>query len=165
MPFEVKKSSERKTVQTSFYPVTILEAEIKDISGTDVLEVTVGSSDLPFEIRKSFWFDENKMFIIDRLFTYAGCNPTAQRTDASGEIVNTWDEKDLKQKDLVALVYQEDFLNVFDFLPSDASDEDKTRLMKRYQKYLASKSERNNGRIGTQTPTGVTVNGKSKLPW
>jgi len=136
MAIKTKKSEERPPVPTTFYTGKIVNTpELETTQYGFALNLTWKANDsskIPFEITKKVFFDDEKTWILDRLFQNAKCTPISVQ-QVGDDTVNEWEEADLEGKEIDALVYQEQYTNIFDFIATDAEEDKRTQLMKRFQ--------------------------------
>lgn len=141
----LNNSGSFKKVETGFYPgvITSVSPVQLDENNDGYYHMFVdwkplNYDDVPFEINKRVRYKEETDFILKRVFTAAGLSGELNEDDKL-----YFNEKDLVGKEVLALCYQDNYVNIFDFLPMDANTEDKNKMLKRYEQYITRYVKKN----------------------
>jgi len=154
MGFKAEASGEKRTTQNGFYLGKVVEVSaIRERLNNPGWEwdITFDSKDLPFNIKKRVFIDPEFTWKVDLIMKAGGCEPIAVTETESGKKVNEWSETDLLDKELVAYVYQNEYAEIWDFLPADADDAEKTQVQSRFLKYWNKKQNGENNGNGVST--------------
>jgi hypothetical protein len=133
MAFKAKASKERVGIQTGFAKGKITnKPSISEEKFGYALNLTFESPQLPFPIEDKVFFDDNTSWKLDLVMQAGDCKPIGVTENDAGDKVNEWEETHLENKDIQVLVYQHQYINIFDYIPADATDEVKAGVMKRF---------------------------------
>lgn len=146
MAIKTKASKERVAIQTQFVKGQVTNVpSISDEKFGYALNLTFTSPKLPFPIEDKVFFDDEKSWKIDLVMQAGGVQPIGVTENDAGEKVNEWEETDLGDKEIQVLVYQHEYINIFDYIPADATEEVKAAVMKRFTIWENKKLNPGNG--------------------
>jgi len=105
-----------------------------------------------FNVKKSIWYRTKAetvngyemkpdLWKVSRLMKQAKVEPITV-TEEGGQEYETYDESMLQGKALIALMYRKPdtgYMEIFDFLPEDATDDQKSALFTRFEKWFGKK--------------------------
>jgi hypothetical protein len=146
MAIKTQASNERVGIQTGFVVGKIVNTPyISEEKYGHALNLKFASPKLPFDIEDKVFFDDTNSWKIDLVMQAGDVKPIGVTENDAGEKINEWEESDLHGKDIQVLAYQHQYINIFDYLPADATEEVKASVMKRFTIWEQKKLSGGNG--------------------
>jgi len=139
---KIVNQSNFKKISTDFYEGEVIS--VKDvilIDGWLVMFVTWRSPEIPFDVKKMIKCRPENDYFLDKVFKAAGLTGVKGEDDSI-----EYREQDLVGTKLLALCYQDDYVNIFDFLPMDASIEVQNKAKAKYDAYMNKVANKDSGK-------------------
>lgn len=144
----IVNDTDRPEIKTGFYEGEIVDTkEVQLIDGYMILKFDVQFDIVPFPVNKMVKCKPEHDFFISNVFKSAKV-PGRVAEDGSG---TDYIESDLVGAKILALVYQDDYVNISDVCALDASEKTKDRLLKKHYEYLNKQAKKSQKKVKNGT--------------
>ena len=154
MKFKVERSKKLILEKPVFKECIITEISEPEKSQFGYyFEVKTDIESIPFNIKTRIYFDEGTQWKVPKFFDAFKVEPT-ERLENGNEDEVSYNFQDAVGKKALALVYQDEYTNVFDFIQLEAKETVKSNVMKRLSKYLNKRTAPVVSPMVSPEPTG-----------
>ena len=124
--------------------ITDIDKELSQSEFGYMFNVTVEVDGINFPITKTIFINKDltDVWKIKKFAEAIGLEPIAVLESEDGLDEYSYNFEDAVNKESVALVYQDDFVNIWDFVSNTTTDSIKAGVMSRLMKYLSRKARK-----------------------